>query len=417
MSHQVAAQKIKDAIVSRHKKARGTTDFARVSKMLGSLVGTLIIFIAFNSAALGQIGAAGDLAMRSDAPAHVKLEYSYSLSTFLPDLPPSNTALALAWSPDDSLLAAGTNWGHSILMWDANGHLKKTLWRNVSDQYLTNSLGFVQGASHLVYGPASADHSAAFSLWDVVSGKPVLNVTGPQPEKSAIYNRAFSFAVSHDQKYVAAAPVQDGIVGLYDAAKWSLITKITVGPIVTAVAFSPDNKWLAIANSANRFYVFNLESRKIVQAFGVPRDQRRVVQKKPVGIPGLTIETGADTISFSPDSRYLLAATNYNFTDNFYTGGPDGAVRVFRASNGTQVADFNAPPPIRQVAWLAGSRYAAFVAADQNLYLWEPLSQERVFSKFPIDGLSMAIAASNSRDKLAVATEHSIDVYVLTHRR
>jgi hypothetical protein len=77
-------------------------------------------------------------------------------------------AVAVTWSPDGSALAAASNYGGVLSVWDRAGHPINQIKRAGGGPNLEGSLAFINGSSQLVFSPPETpNNSTAFAVWDV----------------------------------------------------------------------------------------------------------------------------------------------------------------------------------------------------------------------------------------------------------
>jgi hypothetical protein len=120
---------------------------------------------------IGRLGGAEAAGLLGQSNQHEIAELKLLLS-----LPVSGAATAIAWSADGSRLAAASNYGTDL------------------------------------------------TVWDVASGKEIENVPGPAPGQNPAFNVAYHFTLSPDQSRVAIAPARNDFahVVIYDTLAWKL---------------------------------------------------------------------------------------------------------------------------------------------------------------------------------------------------
>jgi hypothetical protein len=133
---------------------------------------------------------------------------------------------------DSSRLAAASDYGGVLTMWNRTGHLVNRIRRDGGGPTLWGSLAFVQGSSRIRFPyPGAVDNSAAFSVWDTVSGTIVNTVNRPQPGDDYPFNRADRFMTSPDETVLAIATRAGpgwGLrfrnnIAIYDTRSWKLL--------------------------------------------------------------------------------------------------------------------------------------------------------------------------------------------------
>jgi hypothetical protein len=175
----------------------------------------------------------------------------------------------------------------------------------------------------------------------------------PVPE-----GRVTALAYSPDGKWLAVAagePGKSGIVRLYDAA-WDGEPGGKPSPAldghkdaVYALAFSPDGRTLATAGYDRVVHLWDIPSRW-------PADQKVEV------VPKKTLKDHSDAIyglSFHPSGKLLASAS------------ADRTVKVWDAAAGTRLYTLGEPTDwVYAVAWSPDGKHLAAGGVDQNLRLW-----------------------------------------------
>ena len=211
---------------------------------------------------------------------------------------------SVTFSPDGKTLASGDD--GAVQLWDV-------ATRSPIGSPLTSGTG---GGSSVAFSPdgailATGDDDGTVRLWDVATGSPI---GSPLTSNGGVNSVAFS----PDGKTLATGD-NDGTVRLWDVA--------TVGPAggplasgnggdalrefgpgSTSVAFSPDGKTLAAADSDGTIQLWDAAT------------------GRPAGSPLTSSHGGVDSVAFSPDGK-LLATTDGDGTVqlwNLATGRPAG---------------------------------------------------------------------------------------------
>ena len=156
------------------------------------------------------------------------------------------------------------------------------------------------------------------------------------------------------------------------------------GP-VSAVAFSPDGRWLVSAGRDGRAFLWNVAVQEAAARSGELDGHEAAIYAAAFSPDGRTIATaGYDKtirlwdpatatqrklidlnaaavfcLAYSPDGRWLLA------------GGDDGLVRVFDARTSRALFSLRQPGTVRSTAVSVDGRVAAGLD-DGRVYLWNP---------------------------------------------
>ncbi len=166
----------------------------------------------------------------------------------------------LALSPDGAILASGSR-DHSIRLWDpATGKRLSTLTGHTGD---VMSVTFSPDGKLL----ASASYDHTVRLWDVATGKCLRIFQGHT-------DRVFSVAFSPDGRRLVSAG--DSTARIWDVQNGASLMVISPGgTIVTgngvvkgnlsAIAFSPDGKTLAVASTTGMVLLLSAETGAVIR--------------------------------------------------------------------------------------------------------------------------------------------------------
>ena len=166
----------------------------------------------------------------------------------------------LALSPDGETLASGSR-DSSVRLWKiASGDLRHKLLGHSNDVL---SVRFSPDGKLL----ASASYDQTVRLWDVAEGRSVRALTGHT-------NRVFSVAFSPDGSRLASAG--DTTVRVWDTASGAPLHMFSLGGTVptaqgnvaehlSAVAFSPDGKTLAVSSTTGATFLLAADTGKVLK--------------------------------------------------------------------------------------------------------------------------------------------------------
>jgi WD40 repeat protein len=232
---------------------------------------------------------------------------------------------ALSFQPDGKGLVAGLADGSLVL----RGGARWTARARTQPHE-----GGVRALAHATDGRLlSCGWDGRLLLWEAgVLARPAELLKNPMP--------LTALAVSADGKVVGVA-VSGQRVDLFDLTTRELLASLGTGPVVFALAFSPDGQWLASAADTGEVWLWRLGT----------RDKPRSLQGHTWTVYGL---------AFTPDSQTLLS------------GGADGTVRLWDVASGRERDCYRWFS--RWVTCLAVSPNGDTAAAgsdDHNLVIWD----------------------------------------------
>jgi WD40 repeat protein len=331
------------------------------------------------------------------------------------NLPTQGAAVAVSWSPDGSALAAVSDYGGVITVWDRDGRTINKIKRIGGGPALEGSLAFVRDSSQVAFlPPESASDSAAFAVWDVSNGQLISLRNGPQPGEDYPLNRARIFVVSPNQALLVGATAgnqgkknfQSNIFA-YDTHDWRMLYRNKISPGISSLCVFAQGKRLGVG-AINSGKVFILDA-----ATGNTVSQFSAYQESKFGLPSL----GA--IAGSPSGDLILTGIGMILLSGEYHGSSEqlawsksiDSVRVFHAKDGSLVGSFvGAKGPIRQAVWDPKGRYIAFVDNARGLFLWTPWTGDN-HKRIELPSSALSLAISPGGERIAVTTDHGVRVY------
>jgi len=188
---------------------------------------------------------------------------------------------AVAWNTDGSRLAALSNFGGTITLWETKNWAVLKEFDRYGGGYSFNSLAFLPDGSLLTAAPIGDyskdpryantpltdpkyDTLQMFSLiqWNPEAGKPVRYIPDlGYPPKDLSTKVTDTFAASGDGALIATVWADD--VKLYETRNASVSQALSVPPAPThsdyamSVAFSPNGKELAVGTGFGKVHLFN----------------------------------------------------------------------------------------------------------------------------------------------------------------
>jgi WD40 repeat protein len=262
-----------------------------------------------------------------------------------------------------------------------------------------------RGVSDLAFSPdgeflATASALGPVRLWSPVTGQPVSSPVTALTGNGA--TSAHALAISPDSKLLATVQWDDGGGGPpgFTVRLWNLATGRPVGSRLHAVtgpnngvnevAFSPDGRLLATADSNDTVELWNLAAGKLVGDLKAD--------------PG----SGVNGVAFSPDGKLLASADD------------DGTVRLWDSAtgrvDGVLPADSDPDGNVRGLAFSPDGELLATVHDDGTLRLWNPATRKPV--GFPVaadaGGRLTGVAFSADGKLLATSDDNAGDDTVRT---
>jgi len=222
--------------------------------------------------------------------------------------------ISFVFSPDSKLLA-GLTADNRILCWDlTNGQLRSETSIGRPDLYLIAVTS--DGSMFIVLGRAT------------VGSRPIYLIDSKDGSEISILKSSAAIrgipTMSSNGKLLAVGS-EKGVTDIWDLTTYKVLKTLSIGNLINLyelAVFSPDNQRLAIGDSLNLIYIWDVQSGKLVNA-------------SSDFVSNLQAEMGTghtDTVcsmAFSPDSQTLLSASF------------DGEIKLWNAADKAEIASIN----------------------------------------------------------------------------
>jgi WD40 repeat protein len=269
------------------------------------------------------------------------------------------------WNKDVSMgVRAGTGAAHSLsghqgpvlalalrgnVLASAGADQKIHLW-NIAENKPRETWTPGAGIRALALSPdgkllASGGDDNNVQLWDAVTGKPTAKLT-------AHTDWVLALAFSGDGKLLASGGY-DGIVRLWEPASGKKVIEITAKPpppanapagpanVVQSLAFSPDNKLLAVGGGDSQVHLFSIPDGKFVRS-----------------LPGHT--SSVTGLQFHPSGTVLASCSK------------DRTIKLWNPANSQMLKSLEGHTAwVQGIVFLAKGTRLASVGADETMRLWD----------------------------------------------
>jgi WD40 repeat protein len=318
------------------------------------------------------------------------------------------SATAVAWSPDGLRLAAASWYGEDVTVWGLNAEIVGHFKRLGGGPYVATSIAFVDRSAAILFPPGqTSDKSACLEVWNIKSGKIQKALPGPAENNDVARNRTQYFAISDDQKIIAAAPAVGGHIALYDSANWTSIGVIDSPYAVASLAFFKGGNKIAVgALGHGRVLIASTHSPHVVSDYSL------------YDVPFIQPSIGA--IAVSPDGTTFLTGIGLITISGQFDRGraqvsslesQSPAVSVWRSDNGSFVRGLpETMAPVRQAVWDPSGRFVALIEKD-NLVLWPLNSHDAAVRRFSLPGSASSVAITANGARIAVAHANGVTVF------
>jgi WD40 repeat protein len=285
------------------------------------------------------------------------------------------------WSPDGTTIASGGN-DKRILVWRADmKSASRAAWGTGVTVYgghsdIIRDLAWSSSGKYI----ASASDDMTVQIWDATNSQNVLTY---RKHPGHVYGVAWS----NDDKLIISGG-SDRSVQIWNTQTGGIIATYLADNNVQKVAWSPDNKQIAVA-TADRVDILNFANGKLNYLLTYS------------GHGGLTV----DQVAWSPNGQELASASS------------DQTMRVWDARTATTV--FSSPAfnnSVWGVAWSPNSQYLAAASKDKSLQVWQMANGtwNRIVTNGANNFITSVNWSPNSRYYAAGVFDATVQIWDLT---
>lgn len=256
-----------------------------------------------------------------------------------------------AFSPDGTKLAVASEDGNIHLVDATNGEKLLTITGHTN---IVSSVAWSPDGSQLV----SASDDKTLRIWNAVTGEQVYLYQGT--------DLIYSVSWSHNGARIAST-ARDTRVTVFDAKRRVVLLQIDKGAYGNDVAWSPDDKMLAVS-TVMRVFVLDASNGTTLQ--------------------GLAGDWGdVNGIAWSPDGQYLAAASH------------DSNIHVWQVKNWKEQVLQGHSSNATDVAWFPDSKFLVSISYDETVRVWDVNKGNEISPELanPVGALDLDLSADGKR--------------------
>jgi WD40 repeat protein len=311
---------------------------------------------------------------------------------------------AVAWNNDNSRLAALSDFGRTITVWETRNWSLINEFDRYGGGYSSNSLAYTADGMLLTSAPVGKSPDpkyqtlAIFSLilWDPEAGRAIRYIPDPVPDTRFRIEDADTYAVSRDGKLVAGITTgsRDGPVLLFETATWTLVGHFFVPPTpkhpdgAWCLAFSPDSREIAVGTLFGYVHLVAIGQETPRLSFSAYLD----------GVPCFAV-------AYSHNGQVLATGRGQAPLG----AADDGRTRLWAASDGGSIAILKGGGAgVHKLSWSDTGLLA--IAHDQSLAVWdaaEPIKPRMILHS---DGATYSVAFDKT-GTLAATRGNEVKLY------
>ncbi|GAB4227584.1 MAG: hypothetical protein Kow0049_07870 [Stanieria sp.] len=241
-------------------------------------------------------------------------------------------AQSLAFSPDSSMIAAGSR-GGKVSLWRISDGEMLYSFGDASKYFTTQLLAFTPDGNNLVGLIFTSNSPSKVTIWDLAN------------QTNRVLSGEFvSAALSADGETIAVG-YRNQAIDLYRLDDLTLVKQLEVNRKQFSLVFSPNGKQIAFISHSppappedrygRNIYVYNVKDSILANIFY----HSTIFPEN---------EESLKKIAISPDGRYLAASYSRSTPSSFFVGAPRivsdarfyGRIRVWRIEDGKQLSTF-----------------------------------------------------------------------------
>ena len=280
---------------------------------------------------------------------------------------------AVAWNADGSRLAALSNFGGTITVWDASSWKKITEFQHYGGAYSFNSFSYLPDGSLLATSPIGKSPDpryetlSIFALiqWNPETGQAIRYIPNVEHLTRENGGSADMFVVAPNRNWIAAIN-RSTYVSLYSATNGDFIRNFSVPALPThadrprSTTFSPNQKELAVGTDGGKLYYFDPTNGALLRQFDTFKND----------------DYSCGALAYKSDGELIAIAKNKNFDvlnpttiSTEIMRVSDGAVMAFLPGATTDVNVKIEAVPVRTLAWKPNDDVLA-IGDDKALHIW-----------------------------------------------
>jgi hypothetical protein len=323
------------------------------------------------------------------------------------ELPTPGAAMAVAWSPDGSTLAAVSNYGGVITVWNKSGQRLNSFIRK--GPAASDSLAFFDGSSSLLYNAEQGSaKDIALEAWNVKTGEISGSIKG-------VYG-VQDFCISRDRDFLAISSYgsQNNLTIYVDRKGQSpFVYSQTVSGGVFSIALDETTSTISVGSYSGLIHFIDQFTGIEKSSFYAYRNTERM----SVTINSISYDKNG--LFFAASPSVLVHEINSPDSDVSRPSRTVEPIRVFRSKDYELVASvpLQSVPLAHKIRWSPSEEYLAFIAGDGGLYLWKPLmDQPPLPQRVGLSGNAISFAFSPDGKLLAVTTSAGVSVISITEK-